>query len=135
MRFEHPTHCLAGTALVACLVLTAGRVEAKGPAPSDLQAQQAHAAGTCGSLAPGSGLRGGKGWVVSMVPGKHEFRIRGGGDVYLSAARFKGSMDFDAGRLYYIVLEHTPADAVLEWKFLGSDWAPVAKTFLYPPTN
>ena len=26
-------------------------------------------------------------------------------------------------------------DAVLEWRMLGNDWAPVAKTFLYPPTQ
>jgi hypothetical protein len=102
------------------------------PAPSDAEAQRAHAQGSCGSLGPGTGLRGGKGWVVSMLPGKHEFRVRGGGSVYLTVAR-KSVVDFDVGRPYYIVIEGAAPDAVLEWKIPGSDWGPVSKFFLYPP--
>ncbi len=70
-----------------------------------------------------------------MLPGKHEFRVRGGGEVYLTAARFKSSMEFDAGRLYYIVVERASPGAVLEWRILDSDWGPVSKYFLYPPTT
>ncbi|MDQ6680124.1 MAG: hypothetical protein M3Y67_04065 [Pseudomonadota bacterium] len=102
------------------------------PVPSDAEAQRAHAVGSCGSLGPGSGLRDGKGWIVSMLPGKHELRMRGGGTVYLTVAKLK-TMDFDAGRPYYIVIEGAPPNATLEWKIPGSDWGPVSKYFLYPP--
>ena len=95
-------------------------------------AQQAHARGSCGSLGPGTGLVADKGWIVSMIPGAHALRVRGVGSVYLTAARMT-QMDFDAGRPYYIVLEGTNPASVLEWKVRGKDWAPVAKTFLYPP--
>jgi|SRR5215472_1830645 hypothetical protein len=119
----------------ALLVVVASAAAARSPLPSDVQAQQAHAQGACGQLAPGTGLKDGKGWVASMMPGRHEFRVRGGGEVYLTAARVKSTLDFDVGRLYTISVEHAPADAVLEWRNVGTDWAPVAKTFLYPPTQ
>jgi hypothetical protein len=97
------------------------------------QPQRAHAAGTCGSLGPGTGLRGGKGWIVSMLPGRHEVRVRGSGSVYLTVAK-KTKMDFDAGRLYYIVADGLQSDSLIEWKVPGGkDWAIVATTFLYPP--
>ena len=104
------------------------------PVPTDQEAQRAHAQGSCGSLGPGSGLKDGVGWVVSMLPGRHEFRMRGGGSVYLTTAR-QTVVDFDVGRAYYIVIEGAAPGAVLEWKMLGRDWQPVAKTFLYPPTR
>jgi hypothetical protein len=122
-------------ALPALAVALAASAWARAPLPSDVEAQQAHANGTCGQLAPGTGLKDGKGWVASMMPGKHEFRVRGGGEVYLTAARVKSTLDFDIGRLYTISVEHAPPGAVLEWRMLGNDWAPVAKTFLYPPTQ
>lgn len=105
-------------------------------APSDQQAQLAHARGSCGSLGPGTGLVGSsKGWIVSMVPGKHQFRVRGGtGNVYLTAAR-KTTIDFDAGRLYYLVIEGAGPAPVIEWKIPGSDWGIVSKYFLYPPSE
>lgn len=114
------------------LLLAASNAFALAPAPSDQEAQRAHAQGSCGSLGPGTGLRGGKGWVASMLPGKHEFRVRGGGAVYVTVAR-KSAVDFDAGRLYYIDIEGAPPGAVLEWKIPGSEWGPVSKYFLYPP--
>ena len=114
------------------LLVFAANALALGPVPSDEEAQRAHARGSCGSLGPGSGLKDGKGWVVSMLPGRHEFRVRGGGSVYLTVARL-GAMDFDAGRPYYIVIEGAKPDAVLEWKIPGSDWGAVSKYFLYPP--
>jgi hypothetical protein len=107
---------------------------ARPPVPADAEAQQAHGKGACGTLGPGSGLRDGKGWVVSMMPGKHEFRVRGG-QVYLTVARLKSTMEFDVGRLYYISVEGAPVGAVLEWRILGSDWGPVSKYFLYPPSS
>jgi len=116
-------------------LVVAGSAWAGSPATSDVAAQQAHAQGLCGVLAPGTGLKNGKGWVASMMPGRHEFRVRGGGEVYLTAARVKSTLDFDVGRLYTISVEHAPADAVLEWRNVGTDWAPVSKTFLYPPTQ
>ena len=125
---------IARTSCSVVLVLAAGAL-ARPPVPSDAEAQQAHAKGACGQLGPGSGLRDGKGWVVSMMPGKHEFRVRGGGDVYLSTARIKSALDFDIGRLYYISVEHAPPDAVLEWRIMGSEWGPVSKYFLSPPTR
>ena len=97
-------------------------------------AQQAHAKGSCGSLGPGTGLVGGKGWIVSMLPGKHELRVRGGGEAFLTVARLK-TMDFDPGRPYYITVEGAPAGATLEWKTPFTGWAPVATTFLYPPSG
>jgi len=119
----------------ALAVVVATLASARSPVPGDVAAQQAHAQGTCGQLAPGTGLKDGKGWVASMMPGRHEFRVRGGGEVYLTAARVKSTLDFDVGRLYTISVEHAPADAVLEWRNVGTDWAPVSKTFLYPPTQ
>lgn len=68
-----------------------------------------------------------------MMPGKHEFRVRGGGAVYLTAAKLQEGMDFDIGRPYYIVIEAAAPGAVLEWRIMGSDWGPVSKYFLYPP--
>ena len=94
--------------------------------------QLAHTQGSCGSLGPGTGLVADKGWIVSMLPGAHVLRVRGGGSAYVTAARMTHA-DFDAGRPYYIVLEDTSPSSVLEWKVPGKDWAPVAKTFLYPP--
>src|SRR5436190_5214595 len=122
-------------ATLAALVLLSSAAPARPPVPSDAEAQQAHAKGACGQLGPGTGLRDGKGWVVSMMPGKHEFRVRGGGQVYLTTARVKSKLDFDIGRLYYISVEDAPADAILEWRILGSEWGPVSKYFLYPPTS
>ena len=130
----HSRRALAG-ATVGAFVLLSASATAAPPVPSDAEAQQAHAKGACGQLGPGTGLRDGKGWVVSMMPGKHEFRVRGGGQVYLTTARVKSTLDFDIGRLYYISVEGAPADAVLEWRILGSDWGPVSKYFLYPPTS
>jgi hypothetical protein len=124
---------LARMACAALLVLGSA-VLARPPVPTDAEAQQAHAKGACGQLGPGTGLRAGKGWVVSMMPGKHEFRVRGG-DVYLTTARVKSALDFDIGRLYYISVEGAPAGAVLEWRILGSEWGPVSKYFLYPPSS
>jgi hypothetical protein len=124
---------LAGFTL-GTLVLVSSSVLARPPVPTDAEAQQAHAKGACGQLGPGTGLRDGKGWIVSMMPGKHEFRVRGG-QVYLTTARVKSTLDFDIGRLYYISIEGAPADAVLEWRILGSEWGPVSKYFLYPPTT
>ena len=120
--------------LVALLAasFTAG---ARPPVPTDAEAQQAHAKGACGQLGPGTGLRDGKGWVVSMMPGKHEFRVRGGGQVYLTTARVRSTLDFDIGRLYYISVEGARPEAVLEWRILGSEWGPVSKYFLYPPSS
>src|SRR5580765_8080500 len=118
------------TALLLSLLLASAFGHAASSA--DWKAQEAHQQGSCGSLGPGTGLEGGKGWVVSMLPGKHEFRMRGGGSVHVTAAR-QTVVDFDVGRPYYIVIEGAPPGAVLEWKMLGRDWQPVAKTFLYPP--
>ena len=123
-----------GRAAPALVLAVSASAAPRAPAPGDVEAQQAHAQGTCGQLAPGTGLKDGKGWIASMMPGRHEFRVRGGGDVYLTAARVKSALDFDIGRLYTISVENAPAGAVLEWRNVGSDWAPVAKTFLYPPT-
>jgi hypothetical protein len=125
---------LVGAAFAA-LALACAAAPARPPVPSDAEAQQAHAKGACGQLGPGTGLRDGKGWVVSMMPGKHEFRVRGGGEVYLTTARVKSTLDFDIGRLYYISIEGARPDAVLEWRILGSDWGPVSKYFLYPATS
>jgi len=67
-----------------------------------------------------------------MLPGHHEVRVAGGGAAYLTAAR-SSSMDFDAGRPYYLVIEGAQAGSTLEWKVPGQDWSPVPTTFLYPP--
>lgn len=100
-------------------------------APSDAEAQRAHAEGACGRLGPGTGLSGDKGWVVSMVPGLHEFRMRGGGSAYVTVARLS-AVEFDAGRPYYLVIEGAKPGAVLEWKTPANDWSPVSRYFLYP---
>lgn len=67
-----------------------------------------------------------------MLPGQHEFRMRGPGDVYVTVAKLK-AVDFDPGRPYYIVIEGAQAQSVLEWKVRGGKWEPVTKEFLYPP--
>ncbi|HWH82058.1 MAG TPA: hypothetical protein VNU71_07455 [Burkholderiaceae bacterium] len=118
--------------LAALLCLAAAPAFALVPAPSDSEAQQAHAKGTCGRLGPGTGLSGDKGWVVSMLPGKHEFRVRdGAGKVYVTTAR-QSIVDFDAGRPYYVVIEGAGPQPQLEWRVPGSDWGLVSKYFLYP---
>lgn len=105
------------------------------PAPSDRVAQQAHAQGSCGSMGPGTGLSGNKGWIVSMMPGKHEFRVKGGsGQVYVTAAR-QTTLDFDVGRPYYLVVEGAGPAPVIEWKIPGSDWGVVSNYFLYPTSK
>jgi len=121
-------------ALLMSVAFLAPAWSALKPAPTDEEAQKAHSQGSCGSLGPGSGLKDNKGWIVSMLPGHHEFRVKGGGDVYLTVAR-ESSLDFDAGRAYYIVIENATPASVLEWKVPGSDWGPVSKYFLYPPQN
>ncbi len=113
------------------LIVVTTSAAALAPVPTDAQAQQAHAKGSCGSLGPGTGLRDGKGWVVSMLPGRHAFRMHGGGTVYVTVAK-ETTLDLDAGRPYYIVIEGAPAGATLEWKVPGSEWGPVSKYFLYP---
>ena len=121
--------------LALSLFLVASQAFALAPAPSDREAQRAHSQGSCGSMGPGTGLSGNKGWVVSMLPGKHQFRVRGGvGQVYVTAARYS-AVDFDAGRPYYIAIEGTDRAPVLEWKIPGSDWGPVSKFFLYPASK
>ncbi len=118
--------------LVLSLLFCAVNAAALAPVPTDQEAQRAHAQGSCGRLGPGSGLKDGKGWIVSMLPGKHEFRVRGGGKVLLTVAR-QSVLDFDVGRPYYIVIEGAAPNAQLEWKIPGSEWGPVSKYFLYPP--
>jgi len=125
-------HAMKTTALLLPLLLAHAFAQAASSA--DWKAQDAHQQGSCGSLGPGTGLQGGKGWVVSMLPGKHEFRVRGGGSISLTTAR-QTVVDFDVGRPYYIVIEGAAPGAVLEWKMLGRDWQPVPRTFLYPPTR
>lgn len=115
---------------LACGLLTFA-VEGQ-PTTNAVRAQSAHAQGTCGSLGPGTGLVQGKGWIVSMLPGTHELRIVGGGEVFLTAARLR-SWSFDAGRPYYISIEGSGPRATLEWKVPGKGWAAVPTTFLYPP--
>jgi hypothetical protein len=118
--------------LTILLLACASNAFALAPVPTDQEAQRAHAQGSCGRLGPGSGLKDGKGWIVSMLPGKHEFRVRGGGKVLLTVAR-QSTLDFDVGRPYYIVIEDAAPNAQLEWKIPGSEWGPVSKYFLYPP--
>ena len=118
-------------ALLATLLLAATHALA---APSDAEAQAAHASGRCGSLGPGTGLGpDGTGWIVSMLPGEHEFRVKGKGTVGVTVA-MRTKQEFDVGRLYYIVFKPQSPDAVLEWKTpFGGGWGPVSKLFLYPP--
>lgn len=118
--------------ILSALLLFSMKASALTQVPSDQEAQRAHSQGSCGKMGPGTGLKDGKGWVVSMLPGKHEFRVRGGGRVYLTVAR-SAVVDFDVGRPYYIVIEGAAPGAVLEWKILGSAWGPVSRYFLYPP--
>jgi hypothetical protein len=127
--FRSAAAALAGT-LLLCVAAHAAPLA---PAPSDAQAQKAHAQGSCGSLGPGTGLGPeGRGWIVSMLPGRHEFRMVGGGKVGVTVLK-QTVVDFDAGRPYYITVEGGPADGHLQWKVPGSDWGPVSKLFLYPP--
>ena len=123
--------------LAAVLVLTLNSSvhAASGSVAIDSDLQKIHSQGSCGTMRPGTGLSGNKGWIVSMIPGKHEFRVRGNrGHVFVTVAR-KSILDFDAGRPYYIVVEGAGEAPALEWKVPGSDWAPVAKAFLYPVAN
>jgi hypothetical protein len=117
-------------ALLAGFLIASAAIAA--PLPGQDASQRAHASGACGSLGPGTGLQAGKGWIVSMLPGKHEVRMRGTGTASLTVAKL-AAMDFDVGRPYYIVVEGADANSTLEWKVPGSDWAAVPRTFLYPP--
>ncbi len=117
--------------LFALLLPLAAQSAAPPLAAVGADAQRAHASGTCGTLGPGTGLTDGRGWVVSMLPGRHEFRMRGAGTVYVTTARLTAH-DFDAGRPYYLVIEGATPQSVLEWKTPASNWAPIPSTFLYP---
>ena len=124
------------------LALLCGFAQAA-PAPTDEEAQQAHARGQCGKLGPGTGIgTDGRGWIVSMVPGPHEFRIVGG-TVGVTVLRL-ASADLDAGQPTFIAinggsLAGCTTDAkrgsvcALEWRSKGWDWGPVSRYFLYPP--
>lgn len=123
----------AATVVLAVLACAFSWAYAAAPAPTDEQAQQAHASGQCGSLGPGTGLGpDGRGWVVSMLPGPHEFRLAGGGAVGVTVQR-KTRLDLDAGRPYYIVTDRSNGE--LEWKVPGREWGRVSKLFLYPPSG
>lgn len=116
--------------VLLCFALLSGFAHAG--VPTDADAQAAHAAGQCGVLGPGTGLANGQGWVVSMYPGRHEFRMVGGGTVGVTIAK-KTVVDFFPGRLAPIYIEGAPAEGHLEWRMMGFDWGPVSKLFLYPP--
>jgi len=122
---------LATTAKLTLLaILLAPLPTIGGGSISDEEAQKAHANGSCGSLGPGTGLPpDGKGWIVSMLPGTHEFRIIGNGTVGITAAK-RTVQSFDVGRPYLI---YKTGDGELQWKVPGRDWGPVSKYFLYPP--
>lgn len=116
-------------ATLLLLLFTANGFAAQ-PVPTDAQAQQAHAKGACGSLGPGTGLSvDGRGWIVSMIPGRHQFRMTDGGTVGVTVTGAT-QLDLDAGRPYYIVVKGDPSK--LEWKVPGSNWGPVSKLFEYP---
>lgn len=130
-------HRLWLAAAVAATVLALGPMAAARPGAAlvaGVDPNVAHARGSCGSLGPGSGLRDHKGWVVSMLPGRHAFRTRNGGSVYVTVAK-QTALDFDAGRPYFIVVEGALPSTVLEWKTPRSDWAEIPTNFLYPPQN
>ena len=122
-------------ALAALLSLVATSACALAPVPSDEQAQEAHRLGQCGTPGPGTGLTvtptGSRGWVVSMLPGPHEFRIVGVGAVGVTLVK-KTRLDIDAGRPYFIVIDGSSMQGRLEWKVPGSDWGPVSRYFLSP---
>lgn len=131
-RFKRQWESIAVRAGVYAILFLAQPALPLTLAPSDEKAQRAHAQGSCGSMGPGSGLSGDKGWIVSMMPGKHQFRVHGGvGQVYVTAAR-QSTFDFDVGRPYYLVVEGAGPAPVLEWKIPGSEWGVVSKYFLYP---
>lgn len=128
-------------ALVLALLCGVARAA---PAPTDAEAQQAHARGQCGSLGPGTGLGAdGRGWVISMIPGPHEFRVLGG-DVGVTVLH-QSKVDLDAGRPTYIEasgpgVAETCGPAAkngsvcqIQWRVPGAwDWGPVSRYFLYP---
>lgn len=104
----------------------------RGTTSADHRAQASHEQGSCSSMGPGTGLSGSSGWIVSMIPGKHEFRVRGGkGRVSLTAADLS-NIDFDAGRPYYIRVDGASPNAAIEWKLPGGNWSVIPTVFLYP---
>ncbi len=114
------------------------------PAPTDAEAQQAHARGQCGTLGPGTGLGAdGRGWVVSMLPGPHEFRVVGG-SVGVTVLQ-QSTVDLDAGRPTFIAANgpgvaescgptaRKGSTCLIQWRGPGFEWGPISRLFLYPP--
>jgi hypothetical protein len=106
----------------------------KDPPPNlALEMQHEHASGVCGSMAPGTGLtwmdkHEVRGWVASMMLGKHELRVRGTGAVEPQVVDFEPT----SNRYVSLKLTGVEKDSVLEWKIPGArNWEKVPTAFLY----
>ena len=96
-------------ALVLAFLLASTGAWGLAPAPTDAQAQLAHSRGSCGSWGPGTGLGpDGRGWIVSMLPGRHEFRVVGEGTAGVTYQHLM-VMDFNAGQPYEFTMVSAPA--------------------------
>lgn len=114
-------------------------------------AQWAHMQHTCGMrLAAGTGLADfgdvepgmKRGWIVSMIPGLHQFRVVGGGSIEFGPQRIEvgpvpprpeaADAYIASGGSVLVSLYDTTAQSVLEWKTPGATaWQKVDESFLY----
>jgi hypothetical protein len=125
-------------AAAACAVAVAVWVQWPHASPFE-DAQTAHKLGHCGSnMKPGPGLsslEGGTvqaGWVASMIPGQHEFRVRGAGSVWVLE---KGHNVATIETAHTVVIHATglTPQSVIEWRPPGArSFEPIPREFLYP---
>ena len=98
-------------AAALALLLACTTAHATPPVTQD-EAVAFHTSGLCQMTEPGEGLKDGRGWVLSMFPGRHLIYARGGA---VSTLDGKVAMffDMDAGRPYQIKV--SPPDAPVYW--------------------
>ncbi len=125
-------------ALVLLLTLITGHAAAVDkPAFTETDAVGAVAAGMCGSLPVGTGLRNGRGWIHQPIPGPVQLRLSGSGTVSTIGQPPQRAITLDmyAGRLSYIETQPTSPGARLEWKVPGHAWGKVPVGFQLPPSG
>ena len=123
-------------ALVLALALLCGSVQAMDKVPmDDAYALKAIASGECQKLPFGSGLRNGRGWVHSPIPGNVQVWMLEGGTVS-TIGQPEGAevvLDMRPGRQNPITTHPASPTDRLMWKVPGFMPGPVPPGFQLPP--
>ena len=132
------THVPSMRALALSMALLAGNAWAiDKPAFTEADAFRSVAAGMCGSLPVGTGLKKGRGWVHQPIPGSVQLRLSKAGTISTIGQKPQRSITLDmyAGRLSYIETQDAAPDSRLEWKVPGHAWGVVPVGFQLPPSD